>query len=244
MAGRKWTKEEDEILVQKTEEGATCEEIAQMIKRTTRATQHRFAALGLEKPRIGVGDKVNRLTVLQIYQVNEYGQNRTYATCLCDCGKKTELRLTVVQNGEIKSCGCLKKEFLAKKGNQYGLYEDREVALLKVQYSHLKRRNKKMGFKDVIDFETFAILSKSSCKYCGLKYSKEIEDRLNESKKSKRLSDHILKCNGIDRIDSKKGYTKENSVPCCKYCNCAKNTMSKEAFYEWIRRIYEYNFKD
>lgn len=29
-----------------------------------------------------------------------------------------------------------------------------------------------MGFDDVIDFETFANLSKSHCKYCGLEYSK------------------------------------------------------------------------
>jgi len=182
--------------------------------------------------------------LLVIKHAGKDRRNKHLWLCQCDCGNRKVVVADNLSSGKSKSCGCLKKEFLARKGNQYGLYEDREVALLKVQYSHLKRRNKKMGFKDVIDFETFAILSKSSCKYCGLEYSKEIEDRLNESKKSKRLSDHILKCNGIDRIDSKKGYTKENSVPCCKYCNCAKNTMSKEAFYEWIRRIYEYNFKD
>ena len=50
-----------------------------------------------------------------------------------------------LSSGKSNSCGCLKAEFLAKKGNQYGLYKDREMALLKVQYSHLKRRNKKMG---------------------------------------------------------------------------------------------------
>ena len=43
-----------------------------------------------------------------------------------------------------------------------------------------------MGFEGVIDFETFTSLSKSPCKYCGLKHSKEIEDRLNESKNRKK----------------------------------------------------------
>ncbi|MDA3855349.1 MAG: hypothetical protein PF569_03760 [Candidatus Woesearchaeota archaeon] len=84
---------------------------------------------------------------------------------------------------------------------------------------------------------------KSHCKYCGLKHSKEIEDRLSERKTDKRLSDHILKCNGVDRVDSKVGYTKENSVACCKYCNFAKHTMSEDDFYKWIRRVYEFNFK-
>ena len=99
-----------------------------------------------------------------------------------------------------------------------------------------------MGYDDVVDFDTFSVLSKSPCKYCGLEYSKEIEDRLNESKKQKRLSDHILKCNGIDRKDSEKGYTKDNSVPCCKYCNFAKHTMSEDDFYNWIKKVYEHLF--
>ena len=99
-----------------------------------------------------------------------------------------------------------------------------------------------MGFEDVIDFEAFTKLSKSPCRYCGLKYSKKIEDRFAESKKNKKLSDEILKCNGIDRVNNRKGYTKENSAPCCKYCNFAKHTMAESDFYKWVKRVYEYNF--
>ena len=47
----------------------------------------------------------------------------------------------------------------------------------------------------------------------------------------------------IDRVDSDRGYTKENSVTCCKYCNFAKHTMSEDDFYKWIRKVYEFNFK-
>ena len=169
-------------------------------------------------------------------------RNKHLWLCKCDCGNEPVVVGDNLSSRKSKSCGCLKREFLARNGNQYGLYEDREIALLKVQYSHLKRRNRKMGFIDIIDFDTFKSLSKSHCKYCGLEYSKEIEDRLNESKRSKRLSDYILKCNGIDRVDSNKGYTKDNSVTCCKYCNFAKHTMSEHDFYKWIKRVYEYNF--
>lgn len=93
-----------------------------------------------------------------------------------------------------------------------------------------------------MSFEAFSGLSKSPCRYCGLDYSREIEDRLSESKKQKRLSNYVLKCNGIDRIDSSQGYTVENSVACCKYCNTAKNTMTESEFYTWIKRVYEFNF--
>jgi hypothetical protein len=170
-------------------------------------------------------------------------RNKHLWLCKCDCGNLKVVVADNLSSRKSNSCGCLKAEFLARKGNQYGLYEDREEALLKVQYSHLKKRHTQRKMTgNIIDFETFKKLSKSPCNYCGLEYSKEIEDRLNESKKQKGLSEHILKCNGIDRVDVKEGYTKENSVACCKYCNFAKHTMPEDEFYAWVKRVYEYNF--
>lgn len=186
------------------------------------------------------GLKYGRLTVIK--HNGKDHRNKHLWLCKCDCGNEKVVVSDNLSSDKSNSCGCLKKEFLANSGFQFRGIEDREKALLKVQYSHLKRRNKKMQFGDVIDFETFAGLSKSPCKYCGLKNSKEIEDRYHESKKNKRLSDHILKCNGIDRVDNKKGYTKENSVACCKDCNFAKYTMTEDSFYEWIKRVYEHLF--
>lgn len=187
------------------------------------------------------GEVYGRLTVIS--HAGKDHRNKHLWLCKCNCGNEKIVVSDNLSSGKSKSCGCLNKEFLAKKGNQYGLYEDREFALLKVQYAHLKKRNKKMGFLDVISFELFSKLSKSPCRYCGLEYSKEIEDRLNESKKQKRLSNHILKCNGIDRVDNSKGYIDNNSVPCCKFCNFAKHTMTENDFFSWIKRVYEYSAK-
>ena len=186
------------------------------------------------------GDKYGRLTVMSYAGIDH--RNKHLWLCLCECGNEKIVVSDNLSSGKSNSCGCLKAEFLARKGNQYGLYHDREEALLKVQYSHLKRRDKKKGFTDTMSFEDFSLLSKSPCKYCGLEYSKKIEDRQNESKKQKRLSDHVLECNGIDRVDSLKGYTVENSVACCKYCNTAKNTMTVCEFYNWVKKVYEHNF--
>ena len=160
--------------------------------------------------------------------------------------KPVENAMSLISKLEVKTYN-YKDEYASMnlpKGNQYGLYEDREEAMLKVQYSHLKRRHTKNNMVGVvIDYERFKKLSKSKCKYCGAEYSKVIEDRLNESKSQKRLSEEILKINGIDRLDSSIGYTNENSVTCCKTCNFAKNTLSESEFYSWIKKIYEYNFK-
>jgi len=186
------------------------------------------------------GNRYGRLTVIS--HAGKDHRNKHLWLCKCECGNEKTVVGDNLSSGKSNSCGCLKAEFLARKGNQYGMYEDREAALIKVQYSHLKRRNKKLGFVDCIALDEFTTIIQSPCKYCGIYHSKEIEDRLNESKSKKRMSDYILKCNGIDRVDPDCGYTTGNCVPCCKFCNFAKHTMQEVEFYQWLKRAYEHSF--
>lgn len=185
-----------------------------------------------------VGHRYGKLTVMSPSdRLDEKGW-----LCLCDCGKHKITTTELLRSGRTKSCGCLKEGFLARKGNQYGFYEDRELAILKVQYCHMVNRNKKKGFSEVISFDEFVKLSKSACYYCGEQFSKEIQDRHNESLKGKLISDHVVKCNGIDRLDSLKGYTSDNSVPCCKTCNFAKHSLTESEFLSWIVKVYNHQF--
>ena len=46
-------------------------------------------------------------------------------------------------------------------------------------------------------------------------------------------------CNGIDRVDSKLGYTIGNTVPCCAICNKMKNNFTLEVFKDKISKIYK-----
>ncbi len=183
------------------------------------------------------GLRYGRLLVVKY--VGKDNRGKLLWLCKCDCGNEKIVVGDNLSSGKSNSCGCLKKEFLSKSGNQYGLYENREEAIAKTQYNHIKRRHKKMKGK-LFSFDWFYKLIKQPCFYCGLEYSKEIEDRLNESKINKKLSDVILKCNGVDRINSNIGYTEENTVPCCKYCNTAKNTMTQNEFKMWIKRVYKH----
>ena len=185
-------------------------------------------------------DRYGRLTVIE--HAGKNNKNKHLWRCLCDCGNEKIVSSNNLSSGKSKSCGCLKKEFLARSGNQYGLYEDREEAILKVQYSHLKRRHKNFD-GTILPFEHFVKKSKSPCKYCGLEYSRELEDRLNETKTGKRLSDTIVKINGIDRLDPSIGYTEENTVSCCKICNFAKHTMTENDFFDWIKKVHIHLFE-
>ena len=172
------------------------------------------------------GLRYGRLIVLKCEGKDDKG--RYLWLCRCDCGNEKIIVGDYLSSGRVKSCGCLKEEHLKNIGFQFRGEEDRENAILKLEYSHLKKRHKrKKMVGEVIDFDTFKSLVKQPCKYCGMKYSKTLRDRVDKN--------FTLKINGIDRIDNRIGYTKENSVPCCKICNFAKHTMNENEFYEWIK---------
>jgi hypothetical protein len=73
-------------------------------------------------------------------------------------------------------------------------------------------------------------LAFSNCEYCGSEPSNNMRGQ--------------MKYNGIDRIDSKIGYTYDNVVTCCKTCNMAKRTMSVDDFMEWVRRVYNHSITE
>lgn len=206
-------------------------------------------ALNLIKKKVGLllsafrdrtGERYGRLVVIKHMGKDHRGKH--IWLCQCDCGQRKIVVGDNLSSGKSKSCGCLLTEFLKKRGNQFGLFEDREYAIFKVQYSHLMRRHKKFN-GTIMPIEDFIKKSKSPCYYCGLEYSKVLYDRRNETKADGLFSDTVVKCNGIDRIDSNRGYTITNTVPCCKYCNTAKSTMSKEDFLSWVKRVYKFNFE-
>lgn len=57
------------------------------------------------------------------------------------------------------------------------------------------------------------------------------------------ISEPCSYCNGlggaVDRIDSLKGYSQDNCVPCCKYCNRMKMDMDRSKFLAHVSRIYQ-----
>lgn len=97
-------------------------------------------------------------------------------------------------------------------------------------YNQYVRNANKRDLEFNLDIDTFIKLVLLNCHYCGCEPSKIFSD-------GKKSINPVL-CNGIDRLDSKVGYTINNSVPCCHVCNRAKMDMGVEEFYEWITRIH------
>ena len=44
----------------------------------------------------------------------------------------------------------------------------------------------------------------------------------------------------LDRVDSNKGYSKDNCVVCCYICNKMKSTLSEEQFLVHIREVLKW----
>jgi hypothetical protein len=78
-------------------------------------------------------------------------------------------------------------------------------------FSKYKYNANKRGIIFNISQEEFNKLFKMKCTYCG---------------------SFLEGCNGIDRINSNKGYFSENCTPCCKICNFMKLDYTKDQFIE------------
>jgi hypothetical protein len=180
---------------------------------------------------------------LKVMSRNETKGNRRQVrwNCICMCGNNHTVTGESLRSGKSKSCGCLGKEARHVKNKN----SDREKAMLLLIYSSLKKRHKnKFKNENYIDFELFKKLSLSNCFYCNtepLNTQSDIRYETRGGQKEKLIiTDFVLKYNGIDRIDSSKGYELNNVVPCCKNCNSAKMELSINDFKNQIKKIYEY----
>lgn len=164
-----------------------------------------------------LGQKFGLLTVIAKKKLQ--GRRGTFWVCKCDCGTECIAYGGHLRGGTRKSCGCLQYLNINPTGvNRLMAYYKRK--------SSLKAREFSLGF------EQFSYLISSRCAYCGIEPS-QILKRLK--------TDNIqIIYNGIDRVDSSKGYFFDNCVPCCRICNQAKSILTVEQFKDHIKRIYKW----
>ena len=187
-----------------------------------------------------VGKKHYRLLALQYIAYadlpNELKQRRPkyhggWYLCRCDCG--TEKYIAAVNLLRIKSCGCLNNEMRRYNGclHQY-LIKDRNKFLAGRVTNYYRYNARFRGLSWQLSTEQVLELILQPCFYCG------VENSNNFKTPNRRGSAEEQQYNGIDRIDSSKGYSIDNVVPCCKQCNLAKKDMSFEKFRSWIEKVY------
>ena len=103
-----------------------------------------------------------------------------------------------------------------------------ELRLIKRLYSLKKGQAKKRHKKWELTLQAFRTLVKAPCIYCGI----------GQSNKMVYLGEE-LEYNGVDRIDTKGDYTWENSVPCCRFCNSLRGSITFSQWSEFIDSVGE-----
>jgi len=173
------------------------------------------------------GQTFERYTVLSYA-----GRRRGHSVwlCRCICGREKVVDGQCLRAGGTKSCGCFRDEqtkaMVGRNTKPYG------EASFNGLYSNYKTRAGKTGKEFSFTKEEFRDITSSPCKYCGVLPSQEF---LGNGQ-----SNGIYVYNGIDRVDSTKGYTLNNSVPCCAICNYAKNDFTLEVFQKWLDRLVKF----
>src|ERR1700683_3154757 len=87
--------------------------------------------------------------------------------------------------------------------------------------SNAKRFNREWALSN----EMFFSLISQNCHYCGIQPSTLLVEGYHK--------DEIL-YNGVDRVDSSKGYVEGNVVPCCTLCNRCKADLPYYYFVSYL----------
>jgi hypothetical protein len=172
-----------------------------------------------------IGKKFNRWTVIAFGPDPEKGKRYRWL-CRCECGKESLKDSTSLKTGASKSCGCFSVDYTAIRNRKYPGNVARNNLV-----SNYRNGARDRGFCWELTHDQCETLFLQRCHYCGI-----LPSRTTKSKHE------AFTWNGIDRIDSKLGYTTENTVTCCYNCNYAKRDMSKADFLAWINRISNHQY--
>jgi len=157
----------------------------------------------------------------------EQNRNRKMAIGICPaCNKEHKGTYSNIKYG--KSCGCQRAEQARKNGRT----RTTKQAFTNSKHNAYKQSAIKRNIYFELSPNDVEILITQDCSYCGAKPS------LTDAKYFKGIP---YPTNSIDRIDSNKGYTKNNTQPCCVTCNIMKNSLSSQEFLDHIRKVFVFN---
>lgn len=132
----------------------------------------------------------------------------------------------------------VRSDYLILLENKY-LLNTNQLGLRKYLYKTYITGAKNRNHIFDLDFELFNQLISKNCYYCN-EAPKEASDHIIIKRGNTR--EPKICYNGIDRLDSCKGYTIDNVVSCCSVCNYMKNRLSQENFLNQINKIYSFCF--
>jgi len=154
----------------------------------------------------------------------------------CECGEK--LKENFYHNRKNICKNCLK----SKTKNRYQSMTEEEKTLY-------KEKQKKWGVDNPFRLRFLALKNRAKTYSIDLNFDDSYLEELYKKQNGKcfysgldmtfeRDGKYIM---SVDRIDSNKGYVKDNVVLCCSIINSMKNTLSTEEFFLIIKKLSEYN---
>lgn len=185
------------------------------------------------------GKSFGRLKVIERVDKPEHLKKKEiYWKCICECGNEHIVTTTNLKNGNTRSCGCLRFERL--NGIHYS-ERDIELDIFRPILTSCRTRSKGNKNHRVIEFNLdLNDLKKQWQKQKGICIYTDMKLLLPSWGDTKRGGDIHLA--SVDRIDSTKGYTKDNIQFVCLMANYAKNCFTHEDmlyFCEQIGSKYE-----
>lgn len=159
------------------------------------------------------------------------------AKCL-ECNKVYSVHGANVRNGLSKrctDCGCGHGH--SKQIGQTRTKRTAEESAYHYLFIKLKKDAKKRKHVWELSEQQVKSLVSQNCSYCGIVPSLVCTPLKDQGLSQKREKESTIVRNGIDRIDSSKGYTAENSIPCCAQCNLAKSDFTQAEFSSWFDRL-------
>lgn len=133
----------------------------------------------------------------------------------CECGEECTAIASDLNRGRSNFCKTC-RELQAIESPFRGIF------------GNYKRGAVKRGLSFELPFKKFVSLLNGNCHYCNYPPKQKF-------KKTGALYGCVY--NGVDRVDNSTGYTLDNSVTCCKFCNFAKSKGTREEFYDWITAL-------
>ena len=154
-------------------------------------------------------------------------KKRSYNTRCLVCNKESWRRWDHFKKGP-KYCKFCKDKMSAKSSPN---------SVINSLFSGLKSNAKSRDIQVEITKEYFTNKIKENCYYCG------DSPIVSQFSKTRNRSKILVSHNGIDRVDSSKGYTIDNIVTCCSICNIMKNKFNEDVFFDKITKIYNNHLK-
>lgn len=162
------------------------------------------------------GNRYGKLLVLERVGGRLWGQAAW--RCKCDCGNEAVVAGNQLRTGRTRSCGCLANQSLPKG-----------VAAFNKLYRDIERSAARRNHHWALSKEEVRILTSQPCYYCGAEPLQVFTKNANGA----------YYYNGLDRIDNTLGYTADNVVPCCGFCNRARGLKTQEEFLYWLLSAYK-----